>query len=448
MHSSTMASRADLALPSLRDRSAWLLALLLVLVPNLVLMFAMPFYVAIRPVSPLLYLSAGLISLRLKPVWTYPLFIIAGALDLIMIVAIAFHLPFGLAIESAQYMASIDIAASVFYLAVIAVFTLSALATAWLVNRHRTKLHSASLFPAVLATLLLMVVERQINLPYAKPADAAFESALTLNQIDASSISANGRNLLLVLVEGLGAYADPAMAQQLSARLKPAVETGRFELTEGLSNFKGSTTSAESRELCGKWGDHTDYLGGRAFDCLPAQLAKTGYQTISYHGFTETMFARDIWYPRVGFQERHFFETLSQDAVQFPQRCGSVFEGLCDRDFGPTIGNRLKQDPQTPKMVYWLTLNSHVPYVPKTPGSLGCATAEARIGNKRVCELTDIWADVFDAVASMASDPDLPPTDILVVGDHGTPLWERPAAVLFQPGKVQWYLLRSKRTPL
>jgi hypothetical protein len=445
MNSSAAVSKAGPALPSLQDRSAWLLALLFVLAPNMILLLAMPFYVAVRPVSPLLYVAAGVISLRLKPAFAYPLFLIAGALDLLMIVAIAFHLPFDVAIESARYMASIDIAASIFYLVVIGVFALNAIGVAWIVNRHRATLHSVSLLPAVLATLLLMLAERQMNLPFAKPANPAFESGLTINRMDAKSISANGRNLLLVVVEGLGAYADPAMARQLSERLKPALDTGRFQLVDGLSNFKGSTTGAESRELCGKWGDYLDYLGGSEFDCLPAQLGKAGYQTISYHGFSHTMFARDVWYPRLGFQESHFFEDLSPDNVHFKQRCGSVFEGLCDKDFGALLGKRLKQEPQKPKLVYWLTLTSHIPYVPKTPGNFGCGTADAMIGNKRVCELTDIWADVFDAVASVASDPHLPPTDILIVGDHGTPLWEKPAAKLFQQGKVQWYLLRSNQ---
>jgi hypothetical protein len=444
MQQSAAASPTGLSIPSLQDRNAWLLVLLLVLVPNLFLLLTVPFYVLVRPISPLLYLGAGLVSLRTNPMLTFPLFLLAGAIDLILIVAIAFHLPFDLAIDSARYLASIDVAASLFYVSTILLFIVNSLVAAWLLNRHRSTVRSVSILPAVMVALALTLIERQINAPFTKHENPVFQSALSINGLDAKSVSANGRNLLVVMVEGLGAYKDPAMARHLSERLSPALKTGRFDLVEGLSNFKGSTTGAESRELCGKWGDHNDYLSAPHYDCLPAQLAGAGYETTSFHGFSSTMFARDAWYPSIGFQERHFFEDLSKDTAMFKDRCGSVFVGLCDKDFAPVLANRLKMNGDKPKFVYWLTLTSHIPYVPKSPGNLGCGTAKAKIANKRVCELTDIWADVFDTVAALANDQDLPPVDILLVGDHSTPLWEKPAAALFQPGKVQWYLLKSR----
>ena len=62
---------------------------------------------------------------------------------------------------------------------------------------------------------------------------------------------------------------------------------------------------------------------------------------------------------------------------------------------------------------------------------------------QHVCELTELWGEIFDKVAAIAADPSLPATDILVVGDHHTPLWERSAKKRFTLGKVDWYLLRS-----
>lgn len=108
---------------------------------------------------------------------------------------------------------------------------------------------------------------------------------------------------------------------------------------------------------------------------------------------------------------------------------------------------RLKTDIERPKLVYWLTLNSHIPYVATKDGPLDCeAPGTAAIDNRTVCELTELWAAVFDKVAKIAADPSLPATDILVVGDHHTPLWERAAKKRFTPGKVDWYLLRSSQT--
>lgn len=429
---------------SLANRHAWFLALLIVVVPNLIIILAMPFFVAVRPISPLLYLGAGLAALRLRPVFAYALFFAAAAADLAMIVAIAFHLPFGLALESVRYMASLNVTQSLFYIMTVALFAFSAFSSGWLVNRHRATLRSAAILPAVIATVSLMQAERQINQHYMKPASPDFQSALSLNHLDSSSIAASQRNLMLVVVEGLGAFEDPDIAKVLTDRLSPAIATGRYDILSGTSNFKGSTTGAEARELCAIWGDHTDFLYGNSQDCLPAQLKRNGYEAIAYHGFSSDMFARNIWYPRVGFGETHFMEDLAGKKGAFTERCGSVFTGLCDVEVGRAAGDRLKQDPNKPKLVYWLTLNSHIPYAPKADGSFGCGTGTAVIANKRVCELTEIWADVFDTVAVIANDPDLPPTDIMIVGDHSTPLWERSAARHFQLGKVQWHLLRWK----
>lgn len=448
MRSDTASVRHERSFASLGSRSAWRLALVLAVGPNLLMLAAMPFFVAVRPLSPLLYLAAGLIALRLKPVWASPLLLVAATLDLGTIVAIAFHLPLATAIESARYMASIDITASFFYVATVILFIANALVVTWFLNRNRATLRGAAVFPAVAVTVCLMAAEHRVNLPFMKQAAPSFESALSMSGLDSSSITAEKRNLMLVLVEGLGAYADPSMASLLEDRLKPAVDSGHFDLVHGLNNFQGSTTGAEARELCGLWADHTDFLGGGEFDCLPRRLAAQGYSTVSFHGFSHTMFSRDRWYPRIGFDESHFFEGLAPDTTRFPSRCGSVFEGLCDTEVAHAVRERLKQDDGKPKLVYWLTLNSHIPYVPKSGGQLRCGSEHAGIENKRVCELTELWADVFDSVVAIARDPELPPTDILIVGDHSTPLWERPAAALFRPGKVQWYLLRSKQEPV
>ena len=86
-----------------------------------------------------------------------------------------------------------------------------------------------------------------------------------------------------------------------------------------------------------------------------------------------------------------------------------------------------------------------MPFVAKEKPTLACRSAAASIANGTVCELTELWADVFDSVATIMADPRLPPTDILVVGDHHTPLWERAAKDRFTLGAVDWYFLRSDR---
>ena len=85
--------------------------------------------------------------------------------------------------------------------------------------------------------------------------------------------------------------------------------------------------------------------------------------------------------------------------------------------------------------------------MPKQGGRLDCLSDAPRIDNETVCQLSGYWADIFDRVAAIAADPALPPTDILLVGDHHTPLWERSAKTRFRLGEVDWFLLRHKPRP-
>lgn len=441
----TIAATAARSLPSLVSARAWRMALVLGLAPNLAMLLVLPFYIAARPLSPFLYLLTGLLALRTPAGLAYFLFPVVALIDLGLIVMVAFHLPLGAAIQSIRYMASLDLTSSVFYLVVLCLFIVNGVAIAWLVNSSRQNLRGATMLPAILVAITVATVERQINQPFLKQPAQTFESALSINGIDAADIAKRGRNVLFVMVEGLGALSDPAHAEILTQRLQPALDTGRYRLSSGHSNFNGSTTGAESRELCGQWGDHTDYLGQATYDCVPSAMAKEGYHTVSYHGFSHKMFEREKWYPRIGFRESHFLESLAVDSDRFSKRCGSVFMGLCDNDIGHAIRHRLTQGPSGPTFLYWLTLNSHIPYVPKQQGNLRCGTDAAEIANHRVCDLTELWVDVFDSVAAIAQDPALPPTDILIVGDHPTPLWEREAAEHFTPHKIQWHLLRDDR---
>ncbi|MDX3929715.1 MAG: sulfatase-like hydrolase/transferase [Shinella sp.] len=426
-------------------RGAMLMMLIVGIVPNGLFLAAMPFFIAERLISPLMYLLAAVAAFFLPPFFAYILFALVAAIDLSLIVLIAFHLPVMTALDSIRFMATIDIAASVFYIALISANFIIALLTAWLFNRYRTEMRLASPIPATVLALALVAADARFNLPYVSKADPDFDSAMSQNGLDAKVVAARGNNLLIVLVEGLGAFADPAERRLLSGKLESAAAAGHYTLTSGRTRYAGSTTSAESRELCGRWGDHLDYIRGPGpFDCLPRGLAAKGYRTAAYHGYTSDMFERDIWYPKIGFEEFHFAEDMIKEKPELvASRCGSVFLGLCDREVAEVVRSRLLNRGEQPKLVYWLTLNSHIPFVAKKEGKLACGSVKAAISNETVCELTELWGDVFESVGSIAADPRLPPTDILLVGDHHTPLWERDAKDRFSFGEVDWYFLRS-----
>jgi len=426
-------------------RGALLFVLIVGLLPNLFFLVVMPFFIAERLITPLLYVTAAIAALFLPRFAVYALFFIIAVIDLCLIVMVAFHLPLALAIDSVRYMATIDVSASSFYVAVISINLALALVSAWLFDRTRTEIRLASPLPVLLVALSLLAADFHFNFHYFTKSTSAFDSAGSQNGLSADAVAARGGNLLIVMVEGLGAFADPAEKKILSSKLEKAASHAGYTFSSGTTPYSGSTTGAASRELCGRWGDHRDYIAGAHTDnCLPKLLRERGYETVAYHGYTSDMFERHTWYPNIGFSEFHSMETMVRDAPMLAaRRCGSVFLGLCDSDVGALVHSRLLEPGDKPKFVYWLTLNSHVPFVAKDRGALGCRTGTSPITNATVCELTELWGDVFDAIAVIAADTRLPPTDILVVGDHHTPLWERAAKDRFTLGLVDWYMLRK-----
>jgi hypothetical protein len=59
-----------------------------------------------------------------------------------------------------------------------------------------------------------------------------------------------------------------------------------------------------------------------------------------------------------------------------------------------------------------------------------------------VCYMTEMWLDVFQGIAAMTAD--IPPTEILIVGDHAPPLWSKAGRQLFTPGQVTWVRLTPR----
>ena len=196
------------------------------------------------------------------------------------------------------------------------------------------------------------------------------------------------------------------------------------------------------RELCGQWNfaEHFDYVGA---NCLPERYRRAGYETVAIHGFVPEMYGRDRWWSEAGFKTRLFRDSIEQAGAR---RCGGVFPGACDEDIPAQIGARLKRADR-PQLVYWLTLNSHLPVVQDPAlGTQDCAFGGAALNDESplLCPLFLLHHRLADAVGRMAMDPKLPPTDILIVGDHMPPFFERSARVRFDSSHVPWILLRAR----
>lgn len=429
------------------DRDAILMAGIVAVAPNLLFILVSPWFLIRRLISPIIYLVAAFVAIFLPWPFAIVIFAVATIADALFIFAYIFSMPIGMTLEALRYAGDIDIAASLLYAGAIVYFIAIPIVLTCLVRRYQQRLRIASpVFTALIVTGIAFA-DYSVN-GYKPLSPPAFESAMQQSGIDAEAILARDRNLLVVIVEGMGALADPAERAILSDRLK-AVANGRFRMASGTSNYFGSTTGAEARELCGRWATFVEFLATPQKNCLPARLSAAGLRTVSYHAASAEMFSRRDWYPSIGIKEMNFREDIERDRPQaVHRRCGTVFVGLCDGDIAEIVRGDMIEAGAKRGLYYWLTLNSHLPYAPMPENRFGCATEHPLIKSVIPCQLTEIWADVFDSVARIAGDPKVPPLDILIVGDHNTPMWSRDAFRHFDQSKVDWYFLEDQRPAL
>ena len=128
------------------------------------------------------------------------------------------------------------------------------------------------------------------------------------------------------------------------------------------------------------------------------------------------------------------------------RECGGVFAGACDRDVPPLLAAQLKQGKR-PQFVYWLTLNSHLPVPPGLNLDVDhCERISATLAEQypMICRQFALWDQIDAALVKEITAADFPPTDILIVGDHMPPYFDRHHRSQFAPDRVPWLLLRWK----
>jgi hypothetical protein len=265
------------------------------------------------------------------------------------------------------------------------------------------------------------------------------DSAVVDSGFRPAALATRSPHILLVVVEALGHFADPARQKILLQPFADPDLRRKYTFTTGTTTYYGSTTAAEMRELCETRKRYEDVLDGKKFVCLPQQLKVRGYETVAVHNFTGAFFDRMQWYPKLGFSREIFMKEIAPSVHRL---CGGPFRGPCDADVAPIIEQKLREAKQ-PTFFYWMTLSTHVPIAPHegTP-RLDCEHGGGRIGQVEVCYMTELWIDMFQGVVRLARD--LPDTEIMLVGDHAPPLWSKAGRELFTPGKVTWVRLTPK----
>jgi len=400
-----------------------------------------------RSLPIILYLLAA-VSIRFLPGWAVVVaFVAAFSFDVMFCATQLFGLTLTEALFALRFINELDILSSKLYIVLIVLLGGIFGLISYLLLKQAQKLRHARATAMLCLGVLALPADIWLNTPrdstfwlklgQSLPFDSAIGNSGYMKLVE----QPGGRHMLVVIVEAMGHFADPKMQDLLEQAIRSNGIESRYTVTSGMNHFIGSTTAAEMREFCQTRDSYLDNLDTPRSDCLPFKMAAAGYTTSAYHGFSGEMFERFKWWPQIGFKERHFGENLMQPGEKL---CGDVFVGICDPKLVRDLAARLKA-ATGPQFNYLLTFNTHVPViVDQGYHHLDCSRRDSAVPEREVCIMTDAWIELLQTIAASFAAADVPPTEILIVGDHAPPLWYRKARDLFTPRQVSWFRLTPK----
>lgn len=246
-----------------------------------------------------------------------------------------------------------------------------------------------------------------------------------------------GRSVVLVLVESMGKHRSANVRNWQTAQLVTPEVRARYELEALDVPFRGATTSAELRALCGLHGVYRHMNVQTGLSCLPSSLAALGWRTMGIHGFSGAMFDRDLWWSLVGLQHNSFAETLKQQGLP---SCGGAFRGICDSNL---VHLAFQEAVSVRSFVYLLTLNTHLPLAAVSISDSERQVCSAERLDEDVCQMVAQTGRVLSAIGKEAAAVVRAPL-IVVIGDHAPPFARTESREQFDQKYVPAYILRPQ----
>lgn len=313
-----------------------------------------------------------------------------------------------------------------------------------------SKAGTVRLLRASAAPLLLIERQQWVGRQLAKvssaSATASASSALPLLHVSSVEENAAKPDIVFVLVESWGLPFSKAVHDALMLPYQDSNLLTKYQIGEGHTPFRGATLAGETRELCNTTLGFGVMNASEVSlkDCLPARLESMGYHTTAVHGFSGRMFERAEWYRRAKFEETWFREQLQPQGLPL---CPGPFPGICDAAVADWIGTRLQEEESpAPQLVYWVTLNSHLPVpIPNSVQEAPACSSLKETMDLAMCSWFQLIYNVHRSVARLAMRVQSRPTMFVIVGDHAPPFSNPELRGQFSSEVVPYIVLQPKQ---
>lgn len=255
-------------------------------------------------------------------------------------------------------------------------------------------------------------------------------------------------NQMLIVVESWGELKDSKLQKEFFIWITKKFEKKGYEVSLGRSSTYGSTVAAGLRELTNSKGDYGYFLNKKSAETplrsIFDEKKLQGYETFGFHPYTGRMFFRSIWWKNLGIQNLYFREQYLIENISIKNEDlgeANYFPSVKDEIFFDYVLNKTKNSPK--KFVYYLTLNSHIPY--NAVGKDHDPTSQFDISKMEISYQAKNQLIHIKNLLEYFSQK-LEPNKwnkVLIVGDHMPPFLTKKDRNFYIDGRVPYVLMKK-----
>jgi phosphoglycerol transferase MdoB-like AlkP superfamily enzyme len=222
-------------------------------------------------------------------------------------------------------------------------------------------------------------------------------------------------SLVIIVLESFGKSSSSVLNQYIENHIKFKLNDD-FKIKFLETKRYGHTMQGEIQILCNILINNLQNMKNfnfNKYNCLPNEIKNHNIKTYAYHGFSSKFFDRYKWWKNIGFENRYFFDDLSD----LQKKCGTFLVGKCDEDMIKLVFNDIRNENG---FYYLLTLNTHYPYSKKLKNNKLKEICKVHKIEDAICSIYQIYSDNLSHILYQINNSDKN-LKVIITGDHKPP---------------------------